>query len=1115
MSHQQDQRARERAIDPHESFIIQAPAGSGKTELLTQRFLRLLSTTPSHPEEIIAITFTKKAAAEMRERIIDALQASLAMKPSEPHKQLTWQLAKDALARDKQENWQILTNPNRLRVMTIDSLSMHINQFAPLLSGLGSQPAILDDATPLYQRATEALFQQHNAGPIQDALATLLLHVDNRVEYAMELLRLMLSKREQWLPHIASQHGEQDHIRAALEQALETVATETQTHCLNLLPVHLRAPLCQSLTAAGQHLQEHDPEHPLSILSQLASLEPTQPPSLEQLARIGDTLLTKTGDLRKSLTKRQGCPAKSAHKIALMELLPTLAELPEWLHALRQCQLCPPTHYRDSQWELLCALITLLPMLVAHLHVAMQESGGIDFTEITLSALRTLGDETNPTDLALYFDHRIHHLLIDEFQDTSVTQFSLFEKLIAGWVPGDGRTLFLVGDPMQSIYRFRNAEVSLFLNAKQHGIGDIQPAFLQLSLNFRSRDTIVNWVNNAFHTIMPQHSNTATGAVPFSPAIAANATAGDVHYLACDDDHPQPHQAMIAALKRIPPEESTAILVRSRNQLRDIIPALQTAGIAFQAIDIEPLLNKAEVQDLYQLTLALLHLDDRIAWYSILRAPWCGLSLSDLHHLNQYAQATLLTGLQHPECIAGLTPDGQARVTHFMAAILPCLQERGKTPLHQRVRSAWARLGGQQQLTTPTAQQNAERYLDLLLHISEQQGMVLRHDLAREIEKLYATQANSQANIHIMTIHKSKGLEFDHVFLPCLQHHSHNSDSPLLQWLQRPTQQGDIQLLLAPIKPTGEDADPIYAYLDRSEKHKLTLETSRLFYVACTRAKQQLYLLCTLSRTTAGDISQPRKGSYLQLLWEHYADRFLTDLAESEKAEPSPEPAIINAPPRLQRLCPSALTSALPALPSSEHARPPKLTISTAPEVPRLIGIIIHAELQYLSDIGLTQWHTIDTKTHRSRWQRQLRQHHVTTPSDIDTALTKIDNAITATLQCDHGKWLLSNDHEFSASEYALSSIDSNTIQHHIVDRLIVTQSTVWVIDFKTASPDSPQSEAVFINEEIRRYQPQLKRYAEIIQSQYDLPIHTALYFPLCQHRWQPVSTSLTTATPT
>ena len=77
--------------------------------------------------------------------------------------------------------------------MTIDSMSMHINQFAPLLSGLGSQPAILDDATPLYQRYRGPVSAQ--LGADSDALATLLLHVDNRVEYAMELLRLMLSKR--------------------------------------------------------------------------------------------------------------------------------------------------------------------------------------------------------------------------------------------------------------------------------------------------------------------------------------------------------------------------------------------------------------------------------------------------------------------------------------------------------------------------------------------------------------------------------------------------------------------------------------------------------------------------------------------------------------------------------------------------------------------------------------------------------------------------------------------------------------------------------------------------------------------------------------------------------
>ena len=131
-----------------------------------------------------------------------------------------------------------------------------------------------------------------------------------------------------------------------------------------------------------------------------------------------------------------------------------------------------------------------LPHAVAQLKLVFQSRNQVDFTEIAQGALRALGDLEAPTDLALALDYRIRHLLIDEFQDTSISQYELIEKLTAGWEPGDGRSMLAVGDPMQSIYRFREAEVGLFLRARAAGIGNIalQPVTLSRQFPVPTRD---------------------------------------------------------------------------------------------------------------------------------------------------------------------------------------------------------------------------------------------------------------------------------------------------------------------------------------------------------------------------------------------------------------------------------------------------------------------------------------------------------------------------------------------------------------------------------------------------------------------------------------------------
>ena len=129
-----DARARERAIEPASSFIVQAPAGSGKTELLIQRYLKLLAHVKI-PEEILAITFTRKATEEMRTRITSALEAAQNPPPEilEPHQRLTRELALAVLQQNEKYQWQLLDFPRRLRISTIDAFCANLVRQMPFL----------------------------------------------------------------------------------------------------------------------------------------------------------------------------------------------------------------------------------------------------------------------------------------------------------------------------------------------------------------------------------------------------------------------------------------------------------------------------------------------------------------------------------------------------------------------------------------------------------------------------------------------------------------------------------------------------------------------------------------------------------------------------------------------------------------------------------------------------------------------------------------------------------------------------------------------------------------------------------------------------------------------
>ena len=285
---------------------------------------------------------------------------------------------------------------------------------------------------------------------------------------------------------------------------------------------------------------------------------------------LANVLLTEKDAFRKTVDKRQGFLTTDPQKAAMQSLLTTLQEHSDFQKALAAIRHCPPTHYSTAQWETLSILTELLPLLAAELSLVFHEKKQIDFIALNLAAQQALGSPDAPTDFALALDYQIKHFLIDEFQDTSLTHFHLIEKLIAGWQPDDGRTLFIVGDPMQSIYRFRNAEVGLFLRTQQQGIGAMTLNALQLSTNFRSDPRLVSWFNACFPAIFPRVMDIPTGCVPYTPVTTPTAVI-DHHDQVITVCQEAQHEAMhllktVQQLREHAPQATQAILVRSRTQ---------------------------------------------------------------------------------------------------------------------------------------------------------------------------------------------------------------------------------------------------------------------------------------------------------------------------------------------------------------------------------------------------------------------------------------------------------------------------------------------------------------------------------------------------------------------
>jgi ATP-dependent exoDNAse (exonuclease V) beta subunit len=1119
-----DKAARSRALDPIASFIVQAPAGSGKTGLITQRYLVLLARV-EHPEEIVAITFTRKAAGEMRRRIIQALaHAQGDRAPQADHEKLTWALAREALARDREKGWQLLDNPGRLRIQTIDSLCTMLAHQMPLLSGFGSVPGIAEDARPLYREAARRTIAELEAqSEWSDAVAHLVLHLDNRLDILQELIATMLARRDQWLRHIADPtHPGLE--RQSLEASMAHLVSEALAELSASLPTDCGQELMALVRFAAANLEGTSSR--IAACADLRSPPGALVAERERWEGIAELLMTEAGAWRKRWTKKEGFPASNSGRdkqqraqftemkgrmAALMESLAGENGFRERLAVLREL---PPQRYSDDEWETLQALFELLRLAAAHLSLVFAEGGRVDFPALSQAANMALGEPEAPTDLALALDYRIRHLLVDEFQDTSLNQFRLLVLLTAGWEAGDGRTLFVVGDPMQSIYRFREAEVGLFLDAREGGIGQVPLQFLRLSVNFRSQQGIVDWINRHFPQVLPSADRIGAGAVSYVCSASFHDCLPDaavtVHPYLQRDDEAEAKQvvSIVRQSMKEHPGVSVAILVRGRSHLAEIVTWLTEAGLRFRAVEIESLAHRPVIQDLLALTRALSHIGDRIAWLAVLRAPYCGLSLADLHGLaGEDPDAPIIELLHRPEHVQRLGEDGRARLARVMPLLDIALSRRASRSLRSNVEGVWIALGGPAFVKGKTDLEDADVYFQLLEELDSAGDVADLNELHVQVERLFALpDVNADESLQLMTIHKAKGLEFDTVIVPGLGRRPRGDDARLLHWLEHTRESGRVDLLLAPISRRGEDKNRIAAYLDRLNKEKGYFEDGRLLYVAATRAKRRLHLLGhTGVRERGGEfeLMHPPRDSLLASLWSVVEGDFRFILASCEAQNPDRQEREAPAPydRALTRLVtdwstPSPPSSVRIAPAAAQSASGEPVEFSWAGESARHIGTVVHRLLQYIGKVGTERFGCEDLPRFE-RIARQMLAGFGVSGDLIEEAVERVLRAIDITLQDARGRWVLSAGHANASCELALSSVVDGGLEHIVIDRTFVDEKgTRWIIDYKTGIHSGGAVDE-FLDREQERYRDQLERYAAVMLKKEQGPIRLGLYFPL------------------
>ena len=848
-------RSQRNALNIERHICVTAGAGSGKTTVLVERYLKILREgNVKSPREIVAITFTEKAAAEMRERVTERLSFQEKSNGSE---------RSNSLQHFREEM-------NSAPISTIHAFCSRILREFPFQAGVPANFSVLQgiDQKLLLQRILREILKDiatNEESELRGELTRLLKRYGGRQKLE-ELFSIMINQRDVVDRLISDVYGNQH--RAQLPDAWEQVIraksmsesdVDKFIQCLNTVSQLAKGKNATSVTSLVHKLEA------------LPEANPDLPEVLSMLKKIADLITTKTGSIAKNDFLGRG--VKTTDIDTEIDFLVSAAE------KIKTTPLVEADGETDDDFLLSTTrdLLTLYKKIANDYQTAKLSQGKLDFSDLQIKT-RDLLKSNEEIRQELVSRHKYY--MVDEYQDTNELQYDLVMLLTNELKDAK---LFIVGDPKQSIYGFRGADVRVFKKTQQklkHAAGEDIP----LKENFRSLHNVIEFVNYFFDRLMG-NGDDSDFEVPYESLIKARSadTNGAVQILLGNQgDETASEYALIArhiknmkigkesvSVRGENGKESerpiaygdVAILIRSRRHLPDIEHALLEAGIPYLTTGGIGFYQRQEIYDIWNY-LNFLDTPEKkqTSLVGVLRGPAFGISDTELYEISQQEGTNFWGKVQaYPAPSDNLRNainilKKHIQIAHRMSVnqlILTIVNETGMIGTLQTGKQGQQRWANYQKLLELARNFDGDENTRILPDFIEFLDILITEE-PREGQA--PIDAGSGA-VQIMTIHAAKGLQFPVVILPCLDRGGQSDREPFIDEI--------FGIGFSPLNPDKDykKTEPrIVSHMKDRSRKKENAEKKRLFYVGATRARDRLILSGTLS-----DTGKPRQ----MLEWLH------------------------------------------------------------------------------------------------------------------------------------------------------------------------------------------------------------------------------------------------------